>query len=159
MEICKICGKEFKQITLTHVKTHGLKTMDQYEKYDINVQRDIEPTGNTEITPKEMSKRIWGEQERDTSRPLSDFLKEFDITEKELRAVTRKYKDGKPINPIMDAANRDKMGEKEAAEIKDQEEVTTFRAETAESLQRDHNYILKESYKGPPKRWVLCKKK
>lgn len=157
---CKICGKRFKVITVPHIRTHGLSTMEQYENYDPHAsKRDIRPKGNTEVTLEQREENIWGEQERDVERPLSDFLKEFDITEKELREVARRFKTGKPIDVETANANDQKIGEKEAEELKDSVgEIEVFRAETAQELKTKYGFLGVTSKGGPPKSWILMKK-
>lgn len=164
MEICKVCGKQFKKITIMHVRTHGM-SMEEYEAYDpFSSKINLEPQGNTEVTPEEREKRIWGEQERDVNRPLKEFLDEFDMTEVELRQIAKKFVSGKPIDVKTAAENRGKIGEREAEEIanstKSGEEVKTHRAETADTLLNKHGFeVLKCIGKkgGIPKHWVLRK--
>ena len=157
-EICKVCGKPYKQITTMHVRTHGM-SLAEYEAFDPSApKRNIAPKGDTEITPEEIEKGIWGEQERDTGRPLSEFLKEFDITEKELREIARRFKSGKPIDVKTDAANKQKIGEKGALELKDEiGEIEVFCGETAEILKVKYGFKEITSKGGPPRSWILKK--
>ena len=157
-EICKVCGKSYKQITAMHVRTHGMN-LEQYEAFDPHApKKDIEPKGNTEVTLEQREENIWGDQERDVERPLSNFLKEFDITETELREVARKFKSGRHIDPKIDAANKEKIAVSEVEELKDKDEVEVFRAETAELLKMKYGFIGVSSKGGPPKSWILRKK-
>jgi hypothetical protein len=157
MEICKVCGKQFKKITSSHALTHGM-TLMEYEAFDPRAKNiNIEPKGNTEISEEELNRRIWGEQVRNVDRPLKDFLDEFDITEKELREITKKFKGGRPIDVKTAAENRQRLGMEEALKVKDKDKVEVFRAETAEILKTEFGFKGVQSKKGPPKSWVLKK--
>ena len=39
-ESCKVCGKEFKRMTLSHLKTHGIESMEQYESIGVEKEKD-----------------------------------------------------------------------------------------------------------------------
>ncbi len=165
MEVCKVCGKQFRKITIMHLRTHNM-SFEEYDAYNPNNKKiNLEPKGNTKVSLEEREENIWGKQERDINRPLKDFLDEFDITEKELREIARKFKSGKPIDVKTNAKNKYEVGEKEAEELdrdmKKGEEVKTFRAETADILLNKYHFeVLKCVGKKPdvPKHWVLRKR-
>lgn len=161
MDICKVCGKEFKKMTAMHLTTHGIN-FEQYDKlpeFEANVE--VEPQGNTEVTADEMKDRIWGKQERDVNRPLSEFLNEFGVTEKEAREVLRKFTTGARIDPRIQAENFKKIGVKGATELEDKDNVETTSLHVAEEL-CNKGFIV-TSVKGKvgntPKTWFLKKVK
>jgi hypothetical protein len=161
-KLCEVCKKRFKNLG-SHLRAKHQMSLAEYDDYVKNSHKmNIEAKGNTKVTLKEREKRIFGEQERDVNRPLKDFLDEFDITEKELREIARKFMQGKPIDVKTSAKNKYEVGEKEAEKLKDKtEEVTVYRAETADILLNKYNFeVIKcVGRKGDvPKHWVLKKR-
>ena len=161
-EICKICGKEYKKMTTMHLSTHGVN-MEQYNlmpEYSELEDIDVEPTGNTKVTQKEINDKIWGNQKKDTSRPLQDFLNEFMLTEEEARSVLKKFTKGERIDPRIQAENFDKIGSEGAMELKDRDRVETQSLHVAEKLVEKHGFICEKiiGKKGnTQKTWVLIK--
>ena len=174
-EVCKICGKEFKKVTMMHVSTHKDLypeiTMEQYNlmhEYDAlnefdTEDLDVEPTGNTKVTQKEIDDRIWGNsgnRKKDANRPLQDFLNEFGMDEEEARGVLSKFVKGDRIDPKIQARNFKRIGTAGAEELKDRNRVETDNLHIAEELQVNHGFTCTEvrGKKGnTPKIWVLTK--
>lgn len=163
---CKICGKPQGRITVAHLKTHDV-TMDQYkempdfEEIEEMENLDVEPAGNTKVTPETMEDRIWGEdRKKDPNRPLQEFLDEFGVTEREAREVLRKFTKGTRIDPVVQARNFDRIGNAGADELKDKDKVETSNLHIAEKLQTNYGFICTDviGAKGTkPKTWVLIK--
>lgn len=158
---CKVCGNEYKTVTLSHVRTHGID-MKQYNMLPeyAQAQEPVEPKGNTEFTPKEMQEKIFGEQEKDINRPLKDFLNEFGVTEKEARETLKKFTTGKRIDPRIQAANYQKIGDEGAEQYKDLEYVKVTDLHIAETLTTKFGFTCTNliGKKGDtPKTWILEK--
>ena len=73
-EKCKICGKEYKNLT-THVQAAHKISMDEYNT------PDTQDSNKVSVTQDELQKERFSIKDR--SNLLSEFLKEFEITEKE----------------------------------------------------------------------------
>jgi len=166
LEKCKKCGKEFKTVNTMHIKTHGLtseqyEAMPEYDEFAEMESLDVEPQGNTKVTPNEMEDRIWGkDRKKDVHRPLQDFLDEFMLTEEEARDVLKKFTRGDRIDPRLQAKNFKKIGDAGAAELKDEKKVETTSLHIAESLTTNYGFTCTNviGAKGnKPKTWVLEK--
>ena len=163
-ELCKVCGKPQGRITVAHLKTHDI-TMDQYKQmpdFDefADMDLDIEPTGNTKITPKELQDRIWDKEKKDPNRPLTEFLAEFGLTEEEARGVLKKFTKGDRIDPKIQAKNFKRIGTAGADKLKDKDKVETDNLHIAEELQVSHGFICTDvigARGAKPKTWVLIK--
>lgn len=159
--ICKVCGVPQKRITVAHIKTHGI-TKEQYELMsEFSMEEiEIEPTGNVEVTPAEITKRIFGEQERDVNRPLVEFLNEFGLTEKEARGILKKFTKGEKVDPVVQAKNFSRIGAEGAEKLKDLDKCETTNLHVAETLVNDYGFIvtsLRGAKGNSPKTWFLAK--
>jgi hypothetical protein len=96
-------------------------------------------------------------KERDQNRPISEFLTEFDITEKELRQVVRQYKGGNSISISQGLANKAIRAKNIAESLSDRDMVETRDSFTAEILEANYGFTCIEVRSGPPKMWVLHK--
>jgi hypothetical protein len=162
MEVCKICGKEYKKITTMHVRTHGI-SMEQYKKspeFEEVEDIEVEPTGNTKFTQEERAEKIFGNQERDVNRPLVEFLNEFGVTEKEARAILKKFTKGEKVDPVVQAKNFKRIGSQGAEKLKDKDNVETTSLHIAEELSENYGFVV-TSVRGAkgnvPKTWFLTK--
>lgn len=160
-EQCKVCGKEYKSVNIMHVRTHDID-MEQYELLPeyAQISTTVEPKGNIKFTQTEMQTRIFGEQEKDINRPLSDFLNEFGVTEKEARELLKKFTTGKRIDPRIQATNFQKIGTEGAEALKDQDEVETTSLHVAEALTTKYGFTctdLRGRRGDTPKTWFLKK--
>ena len=153
MEKCKICGKEFKQVTATHIKTHDM-TVEEYEAYDTKVE-EVEEDKSV-ISPKEKTEKIFGKEETSDGKLLTDFLKEFDITEKELRGIVRTYKTGNPIDVVQDIKRKQKFGEETAEQLKNNPTVETHSLPVADALVHKFGFTVTK-VTSTPKTWHLKK--
>jgi len=170
MEVCKICGKQLKRVNQMHVASHKV-TMEQYNmmpEYDATLAASDEmgeieekPLEEIVTTQAERNENIWGKQERDTSRPLQDFLNEFGLVdEKELREVVRKYVKGTKIDPRIQTKRDQEIGREEAQKYLGQEKVNTTSLPVAEVLVTEYGYNVVEvrGVRGStPKTWFLVK--
>ena len=155
MEKCKICGKEFKAINAVHLKTHNI-TMEQYAKLSDKKDQDVVSEKDS-VTPKEITKTIFGEQDTNIEKPLNDLLEEFDITEKELRSIIRNYKNGEQLDVLQNIKRKQEFGERSAEELKDKDNVETCNLDIADALVHKFNFkVIKVSSK-PKKTWFLKK--
>ena len=167
-ETCKVCGKEYKAITLTHLKTHGLN-MEEYESIEVkkekdsfdDAKRDVKSIDTSNIskvtiTSDEKTEKLFGKKETNVDKPLKDFLVEFGVTEKELRSIIRTYKDGKPLDVIQDIKRKTEYGENSAESLKDNDEVKTKQLAIADALVHKHGFKV-EKVTSNPKIWYLHK--
>jgi len=167
-ETCKVCGKEYKAITLTHLKTHGLN-MEEYESIEVKKEKDSFDVRKEEkekvipiekekvtITPEETTEKIFGKPETNVDKPLKDFLTEFGVTEKELRSIIRTYKDGKPLDVIQDIKRKTEYGENSAESLKDNDKIETKQLAIADALVHKHGFKV-EKVTSNPKIWYLHK--
>lgn len=186
---CAICNEEFIKITGQHTKTHGM-TLAEYNKFveehtdtlDI-VKEEEETTTIVNVTSQEQLSEfltseegedvisnfvsgeervetIFGKQERDTNRPLQDFLNEFDVTEKELRAVVRNYTEGARIDPRIDSNNKQKIALREAEKLKNESNIETTNIYVAECLVDNFGFkcpVVLDPTDTKPRTWVLEK--
>jgi LEA14-like dessication related protein len=169
---CKICGNEFKRITFLHTsKMHGM-TMDEYNEYDPNkivgldteVSLDETEEGEEIIsTPMSVSartKRVFDVPLKDSNRPLSDFLVEFQLSEVELRDIVKKhFEKGSESLTVSQRINlNEKTGVTEAEKLKDKNVVRTTNLHIAEALcdkLKTHKFF--EMDRTGQKTWVLHK--
>lgn len=157
MEKCKVCGKKFKAVTQSHLKTHGLTLEEYQEKYSVS---DFDETDEPEIKePKEekpKNKVFDLKQKEYADLPLQEFLNDYEINEKELRAVVRKYKSGDPIPTSQEMKNKNDAAVTEAKKLKDLSEAKTHNLYVAEMLEKQFGFKT-VSVKGNPKTWTLVK--
>ena len=85
MAICKICKKTFKQLTSTHVKKHGMESLDHYHTFtkDFKIPQElIEENEKLEADMKEIrsqkaSKGWDGNKERKEKKEKLEATKDF----------------------------------------------------------------------------------
>ncbi len=152
MEQCKICGKKFTKVTVTHIKTHDTDK-ETYEKLGPYVP----PVEKVTVTEKEKKETIFGKPLESIEEPLEKLLREFGISEKELRALIRSYKTGNPIDVVQNIERKQKAGLKKAEALKDKEEVTTSKLIIADALVHNHDFVVTK-VTSKPKIWHLRKK-
>ena len=169
MEKCKVCGKEFKNISV-HARTkHGM-SKEEYEAYEeLPENEEMEMFGDAEEVFEQVKKsneervidKIFEPKESGASKPLSEFLQEFGLTESELRHLAREYVDGTQM-PVQQKLKREEdFGNKGARELKDEKEVEVANLNIAEALQNKYGFkcVSVKSAKGTePKKWVLVKR-
>lgn len=110
------------------------------------------------VTPKDKKDGIWGGNSE--GKLLSDFLKEYNLNETELRSMLTD-KMVKTVPTHIQIENREKSGRSIALTLKDNSKVTTNNIVVADSLVQEFGFICKE-VKGPNqfskvKTWVLEK--
>ena len=174
MEICKICNKEMKKMTTAHIATHGFKTLYDYESItkvipietelieDLISAENISASELEEkitITYDERKEYLFANKEKDPERPLSEFLKEHNVTEDEIVGMIHKYKVGVELNVKEQITKNIKKGKEEADKYKDKESVEVFDVNIAESLEKYHNFKCVSVKSKPRKTWVLIKNK
>ena len=184
MEKCKVCDAEFKKITVTHIRTHGLEKSDYDALPDLDdnfdeitapevsedtpevvveevVEEVAEPVEDGSITPEERTKHLFEDEIVDSgSKPLSIFLAEFNITERELRNIVKRYKGTNAIPVSQQIENAIRVGDATADELSTQNNVETFSLNVAESLVKKHNFnvvTVRGPKNGKPKTWILEK--
>ena len=158
--ICKECNKEYVNLEPHITNIHGLSR----EEYDIKYPTEVFEEISEPIEQDELRKRLFdGEIERDSGRPLSEFLTEFNISEKDLRAVVRQYKGDAVIPVSQSIQNRENRGTGEAKRISDEyiegklEIQDSF---VAEILVKEYGFNVIEVIPGNisrKKTWVLSK--
>jgi len=162
MEKCKICGREYKNIN-QHVNTAHKMSIDDYRLIEETVEVDEvisdEDFGKS-VTPEERSKIIFKDEitESKAENPLSELLKEFDVTEVQLRRLLVQYKGGQAIPISQNIDENQRRAQKEASEILenyDGSELEIPDLWTAEELVKIHGFKCLEIRKTPTKRWVL----
>lgn len=170
---CKECGRKFKKITESHVKTHGMSLDEYMMKYesDDNVKED--PDQETEEEQKVEEKeekprpepkpksRVFDFKEKEYAPlPLQEFLDDFKISEKDLRSIVRQYKDGRPISTHQQLRSKMDAASNKIDELKDLDECEVTNLQVAELLVKNHGFTAVEvrGRKGTgPKTWVLKK--
>ena len=169
METCKVCGKEYKAITLTHLKTHSLN-MEEYESIVADKEKNVNdsfdarkaekekviPIEKVTITSEETTEKLFGKPETNVDKPLKDFLTEFGVTEKELRNIIRTYKDGKPLDVLQDIKRKTEYGENSAESLKDNDKVETKQLFIADALVNKYGFKVEKVTRNP-KIWYLHK--
>lgn len=161
METCKVCGKEFKKVNIMHMRTHDLdqEQYDMLPEFKQNVE-PIEPKGNTKVSIDERDKKIWGDRVKDINRPLSDFLGEFGLTEKEARGILKNYTTGKKVDPVIEAKNFKRIGDEGAKEHLHKTYVEVTNLHVAEVLSTEYGFTCTNvigARGDKPKTWVLEK--
>jgi len=164
---CKICNKEMKKITVAHIATHGLRTLEEYENYGEELMEDIESADLTTIIPEEKitmsyeerKEYLFKDKEKDPERPLSQFLKEHGVNESELESMIHKYKAGIELNVTEQINKNINKGIEEAERYKDSNRVEVHDVNTAESLEKNHNFACIGVKSKPTKTWILIKNK
>lgn len=178
---CRICGKGFKRLD-SHVRGSHKTTMDEYNKLypeevdnpteidvddDFFSNEDVIPVINevvaedptkAKITPQELKDRIFKKDVTMVNEPLSEFLKEFEMTERELRQVARQYKTGSAMTALESVEREAEFGKVEAIKLAGQGKVETTNLQVAETLKKQHGYTVIEVKHGPPQTWILTKK-
>uniref|UniRef100_A0A6H1ZIR3 Uncharacterized protein n=1 Tax=viral metagenome TaxID=1070528 RepID=A0A6H1ZIR3_9ZZZZ len=167
--ICKICNKEMKRITVAHISTHGLKSMNEYETYGEQLTEDLENIAEPVVkeleeekvtmTYKERMEYLFKDKEKDPDRPFSQFLKENGVTEMELLGMIDKYKVGRELNVSEQIQRNIEQGKKEADKYKNKDEVEVTDVNIAESLEKNHGFTCIAVKSSPRKTWVLTKNK
>lgn len=178
---CEICGSSYINLS-THVIQKHKTTMEEYYKlyphaldspeimsdeeadnfFTEEATADItEAKSNVEkakITPQEVRDKVFKKDPTMVDEPLSEFLREFEITERELRQIVRQYKTGSAMTALESIERQAEVGEAEAVKLVGKGRVETTNLQTAETLKKKHGYTVLEARHGPPKTWVLIKK-
>ena len=164
---CLICddGKDYK-ILSQHIKLkHGL-TMEEYEAQYLNVLEEVDEIPavveepKIQITPAERIENIFGKEVSFVDKTVGELLEEYDLCEKELRALLRKYKTGSELPVTQQIEQKLKLGAEGAEALKNENTVKTTVLEEAEALTKFHNFTVVDviSAKGMQKKtWVLKK--
>ena len=180
---CKICGEKYKRLD-AHVRGSHKSTMDEY--YKLYPEEKDNPTtaiveddddyfgGNKEtppvieeavpeqpkakITPQELRDNIYKKNITMANEPLSEFLKEFEVTERELRQIVRQYKTGSAMTALESIERQAEFGKNEAIKLAGQGKVETNSLHVAENLKKQYGYTVVDVKTGPPQTWVLTKK-
>jgi len=184
-EFCKLCPDDingFANINAHIRHKHGMSREDydaiQEEAFN-DVLEDVVPyktkeefleqpmaeqlkeTKKDSITREELYKHMFDNVERKhPDRPLSDFCKEWEISEGELINLVKKYKGEAEIPPLERIKNEEELGEKKAEKIAKAlpKTVRTIDPFEAQNLREKYGYQQKEviSAKGlNPKTYVL----
>ena len=179
---CRICGKGNKRLDVHVTKGHKT-TMDEYYKLypeekdnptmitvdededyfsgneikDIPIP-DVVEKPKAKITPQEIRDGIYKKDITMVDEPLSEFLKEFELTERELRQIVRQYKTGSAMTALEAIEREAEFGKVEAIKLAGQGKVETTNLQAAETLKKQHGYTVAEVKSGPPQTWVLIKK-
>ena len=149
MEICKVCGKEYKTMTSMHTQTHGL-TLKQYAELDEtkpeSTFKELD-VSNPEVVEVETvikqsrADMIFDSKDRKyADRPLSDFLKKYNISEKDLTSLALKYTTGSILPISQQIEKKIKVGEDGAAKVAGPEEVQVYTIAEADALAKKHGY-------------------
>lgn len=164
-QTCKICkdGKPWGRLDV-HIRNVHKITPEQYEMYDSNLGEIVEFKHTDPITHTDLIDNIFDGKTKKNSldEPLKEFLKEFDLTEKDLRAIIHNYKEGKPLPLEQSQKLKETKGIEEANRVKDHNVVKTQHIHTAEALEKYHGFkcVAVYSAKGTiPKMWELEKQK
>ena len=154
MEICKVCGKEYKAMTSMHTLTHGL-TLKQYAELDETKPESTfkeldmsDPKAGDAVTvdlatelKKSKTDTIFdGKDRKYADRPLSDFLKKYNISEKDLTSLALKYTTGSILPISQQIEKKIKVGEDGAAKVAGPEEVQVYTIAEADALAKKHGY-------------------
>jgi len=180
MEICKLCNddKQYKQLN-SHVRLKHKMTIDEYKskirirtKHSDDIGEDIkeeelpiieeEDMATLEekaiaLTPKDIENNIFDVQTKDTERPLLSFLKEFDITEQEVRELIVSFKGGKPISVERQLKQKIDVGSTTAKQKNDLKETSSYDVYEAELLVKDYGFEVTSVTSKPRKTWFLKK--
>jgi len=176
---CEICGAEKKNLIL-HVRTkhgismeeyeasisEGMEELDSIEEGMIQEAVEVTEVVPDKISPKDRQRNIFAgstEFERDINRPLKSFLDEFEVTEEELRSVTRQYKGGRTISATQNVANKLKLSEKTAKQISDEYKdgnIDVYESEVAGTLVEKFGFKCVKTVPKTDtsrKKWILSK--
>ena len=173
---CKICGGQYSNLEmhLTHCLKKNNVTREGYNALpsgdELVIQEGVEEfTGDQEkesgyVSPKDLQRNIFkgASKDRDPNRPLSEALKEFNVSEEEFLAIMKRWHDGAEIPIEMVLERREAAGENAAKGLSVQDRVNTSKLEVAEALVKNYGFVVLEVQSakgGRPKTWVLNKKK
>jgi len=160
---CKLCkdDKPYTRLDIHVNKIHKM-SMDEYEIYDTDVVEVIEFEPKDPISHVDRVDSIFSGKVKESyvDRPLKDFLSKYNITEKELTAITQNYTEGKPLPLEQGQKLNEKKGIEDAKTVKHLKVVKTPNIHTAEALEKYYGFKCKDvhSAKGPiPQMWELEK--
>ena len=165
MEYCKICDNDipYKRLDV-HLRTaHNKMKREEYDVFGFDNDLEAEefvPQPATDVVKIEQA--IFGEKAvpKDINRPLKDFLDEFDISEKDLRAVVFSYKEGKPLPEGQAVRHSQELGIKGARELRHLKNPETYSLPIAEALVKHYGFTcvnVKGKSGNIPKKWILAK--
>ena len=156
----KVCGKEFKRITVPHITTHDMSK----EEYDIMTEFKDRGTPDAPESTEPVSKvkrqeNIFGVPKTGVDAPLSEFLEEFDISELELRQITRLYTTGQKINPAIETDNKIKIATRSLEDYMKLDKCEVTNLHLAEALTKNGFTVTDlRGAKGTQKKtWFLVK--
>ena len=121
---------------------------------------DLTPPTSNITTVDQIRDGVFGEEVVGSGEPLQKLLDEFDVTEKELRAMLRQYKTGSPLPVYQQLKKKQDKGKGGAKELKDEEKLETSDIFVAETFVDKYGFkcIRVDGKKGDsPKVWVLEK--
>ena len=161
---CKICkdGKPYGRLDV-HIRHNHQMNTEEYAKYDTEAGEIVEFQPSEPIKPVDVINNIFDGKTKEThvEQPLKVFLKEFELTEKELRAIVTNYKTGKPLPMQHIQKLNEQKGIEEANKLKEHKGiVTTTNLYTAEALTKYHGFrciAVKSAQNTHPKVWELIK--
>jgi len=168
MEECKICGIEKKNLP-NHVRAAHQMNMAEYDKYESTEEESFgELDEATVMNMKEISESRFGDSivKSIAEKPLSVFLKKYDIAEKELIDVVKSYKGLGSVKVTQSIKENTSRGSQAAQELNDEFEKSGDKLlevtdlYVAEALIKSYNFkcdkVVGKTLKNP-KTWVLSK--
>ena len=172
METCKVFGREFKKITKSHIKTHGI-SVSAYDKIKETSIKEVEFMGElaegvepmdipdvveAPVKVRHVDQVFDGANRKYADRPLEDFLKRYSISEEDLTKIVLNYKTGKPIPVAQQIKHKLDIEKKEAEKLVGADSLTVTSIEKADVLVNQHGYKCTEvkGIKGV-KTWFLTK--
>jgi len=167
MEKCKVCNRTFKKVTDSHLKTHDISRADYngigdsgMKEVESEAQLIEEPIAVTEEVKPAKSRvdQVFDVERKYEDKPLSEFLKRYDITESDLTKIVLQYKTGKAIPVSQQIQHKMDTEAKEAEKLVGAKSLQITTVEKADILIHQHGYTCNEvkKVKGV-KTWFLTK--
>jgi len=161
-KFCKICNDEkpYKRLDI-HIQNKHNMTLEEYNVFDPTQEEVKEFVPKAPISRKEVINNIFDNKAAESSKankPLREFLKEFDLSEQDLRAIVKNYKEGKPLPYQQQNSLNERNGFSEARKLSSSTIVRTHNLYAAEALEKHFNYkcvTVKSATNNTPKVWVL----
>ena len=169
MDKCKVCGKEYQRL-IVHLRTAHNMTMEEHDKYDgptpeIEIPEEMTEQEAEAILEQMEEKKVdvsGAEKEENIFKPdkkiasMEEFLKEFDLSYKELRSIIKTYTKGSPLDVNQELERKAKLGKSGAEALKDRDKVQVTQLFVAEELVKHYGFEVTH-ITSDPKTWHLIK--
>lgn len=176
MDVCTICGKEFKNLG-SHVRAAHQISLDEYKHIGDGVFEEVDekaildgnpdvaeskedeiPKTPIEVTPEERVLGVIDVERRFTPEmTVGELCTLKGLTFKELGSIISQYQNGNKPHPSQLAVKNETLGRKGAEKLKDMSNPSTPNLHIAEALVKKYGFEVTEITRNPEKTWHLRK--